>query len=622
MTDFLSIGWSNRRAVAARPRSHGPLVALPSRFALPSLLALAMLLASCGRQSAPAAAPAPSGSPATASRRSAAAQQSDWDDYANRFIADYFRARPIFAVEAGRHEFDGQMPDLSAAGLRKEIARLRTCRTQVLAFADAALTPQQRFERDYLLSVIDTDLFWYDRAKSPFSNPAWYIDLLDPDVYLSRKYAPLETRMQGYIGYARAIPQIAVDIRANLRAPLPRTFIERGISGFGGYAQFFRHDVPKVFASVDDPAAQRQLTEADEAAAKAMDGLRSWLESRRARATDRFALGAPLFAEMLRDTDEVDVPLEKLLEIGKQDLDRNTRALEQACAQYAPGRTMSECVDRMRADKPRGGSIAAATRQVQMLRSFVDDRHIVTIPGDNQVRVVVAPPYNRANFAFIEVPGPYDKDLASEYNIAPPDPAWSATEREEYIPGAADLLYTTVHEVMPGHFVQFSYSNRNPSKIAALWVTYAYAEGWAHYCEEMMWDEGLGDGNPEQHVGELINALLRDARFVSAIGLHTQGMTVKQSEQLFRDRAFADPGDARQQAARGTYDPAYINYTLGKLMIRKLRDDWVAKQPGAAGAADPRKFWPAFHDKFLSYGGPPIPLVRKEMLGSSEGALF
>jgi hypothetical protein len=528
----------------------------------------------------------------------------------------------MFAVEAGRHEFDGQMPDLSAAGIRKEVARLEKCRRQVLAFDEAPLNAQQRFERDYLLNVIDTDLYWLGRAKFPFTNPAWYIDLLDPDVYLSRKYAPLATRMQGYIGYARAIPQIAADIRANLRTPLPRTFVERGISGFGGYAEFFRRDVPQVFASVQDPAAQKQLAEADEAAATAMDGLESWLESQRAHATGRFALGEPLFREMLRDTDDVDVPVARLLDIGRQDLDRNTRALQQACAKYAPGRSLGACVDRMRADKPQGGTIAAATRQVQRLKDFVVAHHIVAIPGDNQVRVVVAPPYNRANFAFIEVPGPYDKDLASEYDIAPPDPAWSAKEREEYVPGKADLLYTTVHEVWPGHFLQFSYSNRNPSKVAALWVTYAYTEGWAHYCEEMMWDEGLGNGDPEQHVGELINALLRDVRFISAIGLHTRGMSVKQSEQMFRDRAFADPGDAKQQAARGTYDPAYINYTLGKLMIRKLRDDWVARQPGAAGAKDPRKFWPAFHDEFLSYGGPPIPLVRKAMLGGAEGTLF
>jgi uncharacterized protein (DUF885 family) len=181
-----------------------------------------------------------------------------------------------------------------------------------------------------------------------------------------------------------------------------------------------------------------------------------------------------------------------------------------------------------------------------------------------------------------------------------------------------------VHEVWPGHFLQFLHANRNPSKIAALWGGYAYAEGWAHYAEEMMWEEGLGNGDPGQHVGQLANALLRDVRFLSAIGLHTQEMTVQQSEKMFRDKAFTDPGTARQQAARGTYDPEYLKYTLGKLMIRKLRSDWIEKQAGggdAAGRVDSRQYWQGFHDKFLSYGGPPIPLVRKEMLGQG-GSLF
>ncbi len=579
------------------------------------IVAAACSVAACGRQ-APLAPTAATTAPAPA-----ALQQSGWESYANQFIEDYLRARPMFAVQAGRHEFDGDMPDLSAAGIAAEVSRLKKYRAQSEAFDPAHLTPEERFEREYLLDVIGTDLFWLDRARFPFKNPAWYIDLLDPNVYLTRKYAPLATRMQGYIGYARAIPQVAANIRANLRGPLPRTFIERGISGFGGYAEFYRHDVPTAFAAVADPAAQKELAEADEAAAQAMDRLKSWLESRRRRASGKFALGEPLYEEMLRDTDGLDVPIVQLAEIGRQDLERNTRALTEACAKYAPGNSVAECVTRMRADKPKGETVQAAAGQLTKLKTFIVRHRIVGIPSDNEVSVVLAPPYNRENFAFIQVPGPFDKELASEFNVAPPDPSWSPKKREDYIPGAATLLYTSVHEVWPGHFLQFSYSNRNPSKIAALWVTYAYAEGWAHYCEEMMWDAGLGDGDPEQHVGQLTEALLRDVRFLSSIGLHTQGMTVEESERMFLDRAFADPGDAEQQAARGTYDPAYLNYTLGKLMIRKLRDDWVARQPGAAGASDPRAYWRAFHDKFLSYGGPPIPLVREEMLGNREGAL-
>jgi hypothetical protein len=544
-----------------------------------------------------------------------------WPGYAAHFIADYFTANPFFAVQAGRHEFDGQMPDLSAAGIAREVARLKQVRAEAQALPAAALTPAERFEREYVYSIIDADLFWLDRARSPFTNPAWYVDQLDPDVYLNRAYAPLGKRMAAFIAYARSIPQIAADVRANLRTPLPASFIERGVAGFGGYASFFRNDVAPLFADVADPVVQGQLAQADEAAARAMDGLKNWLEAQRPQASGDFAMGEPLFLEMLKATEGVEVPVAQLLEIGRADLGRNTLALKGACAQYLPGGSLAACVQKMAAHKPQGGAVQGARTQLAQLRQFIIDHHVAAVPSDEVCQVAEAPPYNRANGAYINTPGPYDKGVAYTFYIAPPDPSWSAPERAAYIPGRAALLYTSVHEVWPGHFLQFLHSNRNPSKIAALWVGYTYAEGWAHYGEEMMWDEGLGNGDPEQHIGQLVEALLRDVRYLSAIGMHTRGMSIAESERMFREQAFYDPGNARQQAARGTYDPEYLKYTLGKLMILKLRADWVAQQPGAAAEKDPRRYWYGFHNAFLSYGGPPIPLVRKAMVGEG-GTLF
>jgi uncharacterized protein (DUF885 family) len=185
----------------------------------------------------------------------------------------------------------------------------------------------------------------------------------------------------------------------------------------------------------------------------------------------------------------------------------------------------------------------------------------------------------------------------------------------DYIPGESDLLFTSVHEVMPGHFLQFLHANRSQNQFGRVFVGYAYGEGWGHYSEEMMWEAGLGAGDPGVHVGQLSNALLRNCRFLSAIGLHSGRMTQEQSYQMFRTQCHQDEGNARQQAARGTYDPAYLNYTLGKLMIRKLRDDWAASRGG-------EKAWKAFYDGFLSYGGPPIPLVRQQMMGGKAEAVF
>ena len=363
-----------------------------------------------------------------------------------------------------------------------------------------------------------------------------------------------------------------------------------------------------------DATKQKELRDANGAAVAAMRDLASWLESQRASATGSYALGAERFARMLRMTEGVTTPLAELEAAGRADLARNQQALREACARYAPGATIPACIARMNANKPQGGAVGGAQAQLGVLKTFVQDAGVATIPGTEEALVAEAPPYNRANFAYIDIPGPYEKGLPATYYIAPPDPSWTASEQRDYLPGQADLLFTSVHEVWPGHFLQFLHSNRNPSIVGRLFVGYAFSEGWAHYAEEMMWDMGLGDGSPETHIGQLTNALLRNARFLSAIGLHTKGMTVEESERLFREEAFTDVGTARQQAARGTYDPAYLNYTMGKLMIRKLRDDWSATRGG-------RQAWRQFHDQFLTYGGPPIPLVRRQMLGDG-GTLF
>ncbi len=581
---------------------------------------------------------------------SQASQQ--WKQTADGFVQSYFAAQPSFAAQEGKHEYDGQLPDVSAHGIKREIARLHDQRDQLSAVDPSQLEPQERFDRAYLLNVVDRDLFYLEKAHFPSTNPYWYLNVagIDPDMYLSRNYAPLNVRMKAYIKYARGIPKLAGNIQENLKGPLPKSYVELGIAVFGGFVDFYKKDVAAVFASVNDPAMQKDLTDADTNAANAMANLTNYLTGLRKTATDNFALGKDLFAQMVKDTEMVDLPIEQIEAAGRADLERNTAALKAECENYLPKGTIAACVAKVAAKKPAEGTLDAARRQLTMLRDFVRKNNVVGIPNDDQALVAEAPPYNRNNAAFIQVPGPYDKGVAATYNIAPPDPKWSKAEQLQYIPSEATLLFTSVHEVWPGHFLQFLHSNSNPDKLEALWVGYAFAEGWAHYCEEMMYEEGLGRGDPELHIGQIMDALLRDVRLLSAIGLHTEGWTVAQSEKMFREQAFQDPGNARQQAARGTYDPAYLNYTLGKLMIRKLRADWVAKMRSGGGAAQAptaapasaattgpamtgpamtgpsmtgasaapdQALWHDFHDKFLSYGGPPIPMVRKEMVGEA-----
>jgi len=572
-----------------------------SKLIVPGAL-LAML---CGCQ--PSAPPPP------------AAAAPAWPEVRDAFVEGYFKEDPFFAARSGRHEFDGQVADMSAAGIQHRVDYLHASRTRIEAVDGGGLPAEQRFERDYLLRVIAAELFYVEKLREPFTNPHWYIDALDPDVYLSRNYAPLETRMKAYIEYARAVPRVAADAKTNLKGPMPKSFVELAVDGFGGYADFFKSDVAGAFKDIKDPELQKQLASADAAAAAAMAGLKDYFVAQRATATEQFALGKDLFAAMLADTEGVTVPIEDIEAAGRADLERNTAALQAECERYLPKATLKACLAKVSADKPKGGALEAARADLVLLKDFIVKNGVVTIPGTEDALVAEAPPYNRSNIAFIQVPGPFDQGVASVYNIAPPNPTWSKAEQAAYVPGKALLMSISAHEVWPGHFLQFLYSNHTPSKVEGLWVGYAFAEGWAHYTEEMILEMGFAAGDPVMHIGQLQNALWRDVRLLSAIGLHTHGMTEAESEKMFLERAFLDPGNCRQQAARGTYDPGYLNYTLGKLMIRKLRTDWIAKKLAGrtASPAEERVLWHDFHDAFLSHGGPAIPRLRLEMLGEA-----
>jgi len=545
------------------------------------------------------------------SRKPAEQTSAAWNSYVSAFLESTFAANPDLAVYQGRHEFDGKLPDWSPAAIKQEINRLRAERAKAVAFDAATLDSRQRFERDYAVAVIDGRLFWLASVEWPFRNPFYYAGALDPNVYVSREYAPLDRRLKAYTAYARAVPAAMKQIRENLRTPLPKPYVEIGRTSFGGLASYYEKDVPTVFSKVQDAALQKDFREANQGAIQAAKELDAWFASQEASATDAFAMGADRFHEMLQATESVDLPLERLEQVGRQDLDRNLAALREACAQFTPGQPIPKCIEKVKADKPEGGTVEAARRQLVELKKFVADKQLVSIPGTEEAKVDESPPYQRWNFAYIDIPGPYEKNVPSIYYVAPPDPKWTKAERDAYIRGRADLLFTSAHEVWPGHFLQFLHANRAASKFGQVFVGYAYAEGWGHYAEELMWEAGLG-GDPETHIGQLLNALLRNIRYLSAIGLHTHGMTVADSEKMFREQGYQDAGTARQQARRGTFDPAYLNYTLGKLMIRKLRADWTASRGGQSA-------WREFHDQFLSFGGPPIPLVRNVMLAPNGG---
>jgi uncharacterized protein (DUF885 family)/membrane-bound inhibitor of C-type lysozyme/uncharacterized membrane protein len=580
---------------------------MPARHFLLSMTCLAVL-AACK----PSAPPAPE--PAVTATVAAAADPS-WDAFVEAEIENHVQVHPAWAVVQGRHEFDGRLPDWSRAGIEAEIARLHAVRAAAMAFGDDALSEQQRYQREYLVSRLDHDLFWTEKARWPFRNPqfyfGWMSDSLDPSTYIALDYAPIEQRMAAFTTYLEAIPGAAQQIRDNLEIPMPRTWLQLGIDAFGGYASYFRDDVPAVWATVSDRALQARFASANEVAATAMHDLADWLESNRATATEDFALGPDLYREMLWDTERVDISLADLEAVGRADMARNLKALRAACDEFAAAASLQDCMGKMAARKPPEGSVEAARNQLEETRAFMVAEDLVSIPGTEKALVDEAPPYARSNSAYINIPGPWEKGQPSVYYISPPNPSWPEDVQADYIAGESDLLFTSVHEVWPGHFLNFLHANRAPWFYGRVFVGYAFGEGWAHYSEEMMLEAGLRGADAETRIGQLSNALLRNARYLSSIGLHTQGWSVEESRRFFMDEAYQAEGTALQQSSRGTYDPGYLNYTMGKLLIWQLREDWTASRGGRAA-------WREFHDTFLSYGGPPIPLVRQQMMGEPE----
>ncbi|MCH7822439.1 MAG: DUF885 domain-containing protein [Proteobacteria bacterium] len=528
-----------------------------------------------------------------------------WEEYAATVIAQYYERNPETAVSAGLHDYDGQMSDYSLVALNEKAEWLDSVIAAAESYSD--LEGLEAFERDYLLTQMRGSLFWLRESDFPTNNPLFY-SRMRISVYVDREYAPLDQRIVAYTQYISQVPERLATMKTNLKPPLPAPYLEISHGILSGFAGYLENTVPGLFASVEDEQLQRQFSAANSDAAAAVKQAAAWIEELKATATDDYALGEERFLHMLSATQGVDISLADLKAVGEVDLQRNLDALYASCAEFAPGASTQDCVLQMQNRKPPEGAVAGARRQLPALRKFLEDNDIVSIPGTEDALVAESPPHRRFNAAYISIPGPFETGLPSVYYIAPPDPEWSEEDQLAYVPGETYLLAISVHEIWPGHFLQYLHSNRTKNNIGRHFRTNTFSEGWAHYTEQMMVDAGLGAGDPEVRIGQLLNALLRNVRYICAIGLHAEGMTVEESQAMFAEKAFQDFGNATQQAYRGTYDPGYLNYTLGKLMITKLREDWTAGRGGMEA-------WGKFHDQFLSYGVPPIPLVRDQMLG-------
>ena len=528
----------------------------------------------------------------------------DLDREISTFFDGHLAFRPNLAIDLGLHEYDGKVPDRSKAAIEAEIARLKTARTALEQIEDARLSSRKRVEREIVLAEIRKELFDLDTRRRPFRDPFWYLFKFSLNSYIAREYAPAAERAAAMLRACEGAPAYYAQAAANLEPQLPKVWLmgatqmAKGIVGFTA-------DAKKAF---DDPKLAACLDQL----AKSVDGFVAALQSRMAAATDDFRLGADNLVAMLRETDGITTDIATLERIARADLARNTTALIAAAKQIDPKRDVAAVIAEVTADKPADLK-AEVEKQLAETRKLIVDKQIVSLPRADVVEYRQSPAFMRGNFAAFSGAGPLEKTaLPSYYYIAPPDPAWPPEQQKAYLMSRADLLFTTAHEVYPGHFVQGMHQRASGSRVIQAFETYTASEGWAHYVEEMMWDEGLGNRDPRMHVGQLKNALLRDVRFLVALGYHAGTMTPDQATQMFVEQGFADPGNAKQQALRGTIDPMFLGYTLGKLIILELRADWQL--------ANPSRSLREFHDEFLQYGEAPLPVIRRMMLGAAAKA--
>ena len=541
-----------------------------------------------------------------------AAGTASWERFTGEFIEWHFETSPGAGVWAGRHEHDGRLPDVSAAAIERRAARLRDYAARVRdEYPAASLGAMQTLERAQLLAALDGMLFGLEVAEHHRRNPSSYAAAISPSVYVSRDYAPGAVRLEALTGYLRRLPAYLTQMRATLEPPFPRPFVRTALVRFGGLAAHLGDEVPALFAAVEDQALQAAFADALGPAVAALREVEAWLERRLEDGSGDFALGEERYGEFLRRVYRIDLDWRTLKQVARADLERNLEQLRRTCAAVDPELALADCAARVREDKPAAGAVARANEQLPELRAFLLEADIVGIPGEEEAYVAEAPAYRRTNSAYIESPGPFEEGLPAVYYIAGPDPDWPPDVQLQYVPGEADLLNTSVHEVWPGHFLHGLYSKRSDNRLGTVLRNGMLSEGWAHYAEELMQEAGLGAGRPLVRVGQILDALMRDVRFLSSIGLHVEGMSVETSRRMFAELAWLDPGNAEQQALRGTYDPGYFAYTLGKLIIVKLREDWTAGRGGRAA-------WREFHETLLSLGHAPLPALRQTMMGPDD----
>ena len=542
------------------------------------------------------------------------------------FIAGYLDWRPATGTELGLHQYDGRTTDFSRASVSNELARLQRFDRELAAFPADQLGEPARLDYRLLRTGIAGELFSFQDMQAYTRNPMTYANAIDVNIYIKRNFAPLTNRVQSIIAIERAVPAIMAAGRANLDDSLPQPFVETAIDVANGAADFLGKELVDALKDEPDPALMTEFTRANQAAIASLRDYAAWLKQEKLpKANHNFALGREKYQRMLRDGELIPLPPEAILAIGLKELHRVQGVFADAARTIDPNRKPMEVFQEIQAEHPTAENLIPDTRKdLETIYQFLTDHQIITLPTTNRVIVEETPEYARATtFASMDSPGPFEtKATEAYYYVTPVEDDWTPKQKEEWL--TAFNYYTTdvvsIHEAYPGHFVQFQCEQASAAtRLEKIFDSYAFVEGWAHYCEQMMLDEGYGAGPPvgattadriraaKYRLAQSDEALLRICRLCVSVKMHCQGMSLDEATQFFEENCYYEPKPARQEAIRGTFDPGYLYYTLGKLEFLKLRADYQ-KQEGAAYTL--RKF----HDEALRHGTPPVRLLREVML--------
>ncbi|HUL72465.1 MAG TPA: DUF885 domain-containing protein [Vicinamibacterales bacterium] len=568
----------------------------------------AMAIGACGG-TAPPPGPAPGSGDAA------------FKQLATEVLEDYFKRNQTTATDLGIHKYDDQLDDYSSAAAKAEADTARAFKVRLEAVDPAALTLDQQLDREWLLHAMDATVLQQETIRRWAKDPDLYVGGITNTAYvmIKRPFAPPEVRLKALVAREQGMPAALAEAHKNLDNP-PKIFTEIAIEQIDGNISFFKNDVPAAFKDVTDKGLLADFKKANDAVVAALGEYKRYLQKDvLPKSQGSYALGAETYAKALAAQEMIDLPLDRLLQIAEADRQKNEDAFQAAAKAIDASKPADEVLASLQLDHPPAAALLKTTQDtLDSLRQFIVDHHIITIPPSDPAAVKETPPFMRSTTtASMDTPGPFETaKLAGFYNMTLPDPRMPRDKQEDYMKGwyFAAIVNVSVHEVYPGHYVQFLYAKSFPTDVRKVVGANTNVEGWAHYCEQMMLDEGFHAGEPKFRLAQLQDALLRNVRFIVGIKMHTQGMTVDEAAKLFHTQGHQPETVAMEEAKRGAGDPLYGYYTMGKLMILKLRDDYKAKQ-GASYTLQ------GFHDAFIKMGPLPLPLIRRAMLGET-GTLF